>query len=123
MEIFFIVGRILLGGFFIMNGISHFKDFDSLRGYAVSKNVANPGLVVAVGGLFLLIGGIGVLFGLYVPVAVASLVLFLIPVTFIMHAYWKDADPVMRLSDQTNFMKNLALLGAVLTLLAIPRPW
>lgn len=123
MEILFIIGRILLGGFFIMSGINHFKDWSALKAYAASKNVANPGLAVAVGGLLLLIGGIGVLFGLYIPTAVASLVLFLVPVTFVMHAYWKDADPAMRMSDQVNFMKNLALLGAVLTLLAIPRPW
>jgi putative oxidoreductase len=46
------------------------------------------------------------------------LVLFLIPVTFIIHPFWKIQDPAAKMGEMINFTKNLALLGAVLILLA-----
>jgi hypothetical protein len=40
-----------------------------------------------------------------------------------MHNFWKLEDPQLRMADKINFMKNMALLGAILMLLAIPSPW
>jgi len=54
---------------------------------------------------------------------VGAIVLFLVPVTFIMHAFWADHDPMQRQSDMINFTKNIALLGSSLMFLAVPRPW
>ena len=122
-EILFLVGRILFGGFFLMSGINHFKGLCMLKGYAASKGVPAPGLAVAVSGLLMLVGGLGVILGVYIMWSVTALVLFLLPVTFIMHAYWKDTDPNMRMNNRINFMKNLALLGAALMLLIISTPW
>ena len=82
-----------------------------------------PGIAVAGSGLLLIVGGLGVLLGVYVPWALAALILFLIPVTFMMHAYWKVADPMAKMADQVNFWKNLSLLGAALMMLAVPLPW
>jgi hypothetical protein len=40
-----------------------------------------------------------------------------------MHNYWTATDPNVRLADSINFQKNMALLGAALVMLAVPRPW
>ena len=40
-----------------------------------------------------------------------------------MHNFWTLADPQLRMADKVNFMKNMALLGAILMFLAIPLPW
>jgi uncharacterized membrane protein YphA (DoxX/SURF4 family) len=40
-----------------------------------------------------------------------AIVLFLLPVTLIMHAFWADHDPAKRQVDMINFTKNIALLG------------
>jgi hypothetical protein len=40
-----------------------------------------------------------------------------------MHQYWKHTDPMMKINDQVNFMKNIAILGAAWMLLMIPQPW
>jgi len=48
---------------------------------------------------------------------------FLVPVTFMMHAYWQETDPMQGINQRVNFQKNIALLGAALLLLFIPRPW
>lgn len=122
-EILFLVGRVLFGGYFVMSGLNHFMKSEMLTGYAQSKGVPMPKVAVAVSGLLLLAGGLGVLTGAYVGWAVLALALFLVPVSFKMHAFWAIPDTMARMGDQVNFMKNMALLGAALMLLMIPGPW
>lgn len=119
----FVLGRILLGGYFIKNGLNHFQNLQGLTGYVQSKGVPSPKLAVAITGLMLFLGGLGILLGVYVNVAVALLVLFLLGTLFKMHRYWEAADPMVRIGEHVNFYKNLGLLGAILMLLAIPVPW
>ena len=74
-------------------------------------------------GILLLLGGLSILFGIYPYVGIVMLVAFLLPVSFMMHNFWTLADPQLRMADKVNFMKNMALLGAILMFLAIPLPW
>jgi len=106
-----------------MNGYNHIKNLTMLTGYAQSKGVPMPKLAVFFTGLLLLLGGAGVLLGVYVECAVLFLSIFLVGVTFQMHQYWKVSDPMQRMGERVNFYKNLGLLGGVLMLLAIPTPW
>ncbi len=108
------LGRILFGGFFIMNGYNHFANLTMMAGYTQSKGVPAAKPAVAISGLLLLIGGLSTLFNFYPEIGLAALVLFLLPVTFLMHAFWKVQDPMAKMGERVNFMKNLALLGATL---------
>ena len=117
--VYFILGRILLGGYFLMNGYNHFKNRVMLADYAHAKSVFMPKGSVLLTGLMLTLGGVGILFWVYVRVAIAILVIFLAVVTFKMHRYWKISDPMMRMSERVNFYKNLALLGALLLLIRL----
>lgn len=119
----FIIGRVLLGGFFINSGINHFRGIAMMSGYAHVKGVPLPKSSVAFSGVLLLIGGLSVLLGVYPTIGVAALAIFLIPVTYMMHAFWKVQEPMAKMGERVNFTKNVALLGAALTLLAIPQPW
>ena len=123
METLFLIGRILFGGYFIFNGINHFMRLKMMSEYTKMKGVPVPGASVALTGALLLIGGITIFLGAYIRLGVLALAIFLISVTFMMHNFWKIQDPQMKMGEMVNFMKNMALLGAVLMLLAIPRPW
>jgi putative oxidoreductase len=121
-ETLFLAGRILLGGYYIMGGIQHLTRMKPTVWYARSKGVPAPDLAVPGTGAMLILGGLSLLLGLYPVVGVALIVLFLVPTTFTMHAFW--AEPVdKRQGQMINFMKNVALIGAALMLLAIPTPW
>ncbi len=119
----FLLGRILLGGYFIMSGYAHFKNLQSYTGYAQSKGVPIPKLAVLMTGALLVLSGLGILLGVWVEGAVFLLSVFFIFVTPKMHNYWAITDPMQRMGERVNFYKNLGLLGAVLMLLAIPTPW
>ena len=111
-------GRILFGGYFLYSGYNHFAKAGMMAGYAQSKGVPSAKAAVIGSGLLLLTGGLSVLFNIYVTVGMVALALFLIPVSLMMHAYWKLQDPSARVGEMVNFAKNLALLGAVLILMS-----
>ena len=115
----FLLGRLLFGGYFMMAGLNHFMHLKMMAGYAASKKVPMPKAAVIVSGLLIFLGGLWVLTGVYVPVGVAELALFLVVVTFKMHDFWNDKDPMAKMGNMVNFQKNTALLGAALMLLQI----
>lgn len=123
MEILFLLGRVLFGGFFIISGIRHFQHLDMMAGFTASKGFPAAKPAVMASGLMIVLGGLSILLGLRPFVGVVLITLFLIPVTFWMHSYWDDKEPMTRINNQVNFMKNVALLGAAWMLLAVPRPW
>jgi uncharacterized membrane protein YphA (DoxX/SURF4 family) len=91
--------------------------------YAAAKGVPLPGLAVVGAGALMAIAGVALLLGRWPRVAIGALVLFFIPVTLFMHAFWRVSDPAMRIQEMVNFMKNVALLGSTMMLAAIPEPW
>jgi putative oxidoreductase len=123
MHFLFLLGRILFGGFFLVNSYRHLTRSSAMAPYAASKGVPVPKLAVLGSGVLLGLGGLSILLGVRPSLGVLFLALFLLPVSFTMHNYWADQDPQMRQNNEIQFHKNLALLGAALMLLAIPQPW
>jgi putative oxidoreductase len=78
---------------------------------------------VAGTGVVLLVGGLSMLLGVYPVVGIILLIIFLLGVSFQMHNFWKVADAQMKQIDMINFTKNMALVGALLMFLLLPRPW
>jgi uncharacterized membrane protein YphA (DoxX/SURF4 family) len=121
-EILFLAGRVLFGLFWIIAGFNHLTKTKALAGYAEAKGVPMPKLSVMVSGLLILFGGLSIVLGYYPYIGVLSLSLFLVPVTLMMHRFWEEKGD-SRMSQMSNFLRNIALLGAALMLLQIPLPW
>lgn len=118
-----LVGRIVISVFFVYYGVNNLIDFGAMTGYAAYKGVPIPSIAVIVGAILLLIGGVSLLIGYRPVIGIAALVVFLLPVTMMMHNFWSVTDPQMRVIEQGLWMRNMALAGATLFMLAIPRPW
>ena len=118
----FVAGRVLFAFFHLASAINHFKSLNSYAQYAGSKKVPAPKLAVLGSGILLLIGGLSILLGCRPTIGLGALVLFYLGVTPMMHNFWA-AGPEQKQHELINFMKNVALLGATLMFLAIPRPW
>ena len=104
------VGRVLYSLLFIFSGISHFSA--NTINYALSQGVPAAEFLVPLSGAMAFLGGLSVLLGYKSRVGALLLILFLVPVTLMMHDFWNVADPMMRQMQMGNFMKNTALLGA-----------
>ncbi len=119
MDFLFVIARVLFGGFFVLNGYNHIMNGKHLIGYASSKKVPNPKVAVLVSGLFILLGGLGIIFWTEVNLAVLLIVLFLVPVSFVMHNFWAEKDASAKAGDYIAFTKNIALIGGALAFLFI----
>lgn len=123
LDVVFLAGRIILGAYFVHAGWNHFQHRKMMAGYAASKKVPFPMAATLGTGALLTLGGLSVLSGAYPLIGLAMLAVFLVGVTPQMHNFWAIQDPMMRMGERVNFLKNTALLGAVLALVAVPQPW
>ncbi|MBP6931124.1 MAG: DoxX family protein [Candidatus Pacebacteria bacterium] len=115
-----ILGRVLFGAYFLYSGINHFRNQKSLAGYAKFKKVPMPELAVLITGVMLVVGGAGILLAVspaYTNASALILTLFMVPTTFMMHNFWEEKDAQAKMNDQIAFMKNVALIGALLMFL------
>jgi putative oxidoreductase len=118
-----VLGRTIFGGYFLYSGIHHFQHREMMSQYAAHKGVASPDAAVRGTGALLLAGGFSVLAGAKPRRGLAAVIAFLVPVTLQMHRFWEVEDPQQRAGEMVNFSKNIALIGAALTMMQIPEPW
>jgi uncharacterized membrane protein YphA (DoxX/SURF4 family) len=123
MEIAFLIGRIVLGIYYLFNAANHFMQLEMMTGYTASKGVPAPKLAVAGSGLVLFLGGLSILLGYQPYIGAILVVIFLVPVAFMMHNFWAVDDQQMKMAEMVNFLKNLALAASALMFLVIPTPW
>jgi putative oxidoreductase len=117
------LSRLILGIYFIFNGFNHFKNLNFLSEWVKNKGISASKFMVIFSGILLLIGGFSILLGSYIEIGILALTIFFLPTTFLMHDFWREQDPQMKMIQTVNFMKNLALWAAILSLLFVPQPW
>jgi len=83
-------------------------------GYAASKGVPMASVAVPLSGIIAFVGGVSILLGYKAKYGALLIVVFLLPVTFMMHNFWIYTDPMQAQMQMANFMKNLSMLGAAL---------
>ena len=105
-----LLGRLCYSAIFIMAGPAHFTKAD--LAYGVSQGVPLAAIAVPLSGVIALMGGLSILAGYKARLGAWLLVLFLVPVTFMMHNFWTISDPGAKTLQQIMFMKNLSMLGA-----------
>lgn len=69
-------------------------------------------VLVPISGIMALAGGLSILLGYKAKLGAWLLIVFLIPVTLMMHAFWKFNNPAEHQVQMTMFMKNASMLGA-----------
>jgi len=119
MQVLFVIGRILLGGYFVYNGYSHFVNLAEMTGYTTMKKVPMARAAVIIGGVMLTLGGLAIVLNRFAILGMCLVVLFLIPTTIIMHAFWKETDQNARMMERIQFAKNLGLIGSLILLISI----
>jgi len=82
--------------------------------WAAQQGVPLPGLLVPLAGVISLVGGLSVILGYRAKLGAWLLVLFLVPVTLLLHNFWAVKDPMMAQIQQGFFIANLSRIGAAL---------
>ncbi len=107
-----VLGRFFFVLIFLMSGPLHFSKQEVA--YAAAQGVPLASLLVPFSGVLAFAGGLSILLGYRAKVGAWLLVLFLVPVTVMMHNFWAVHDPMMAQVHMAMFMKNVAMLGGAL---------
>lgn len=112
-----LLGRILLAAIFIKSGWGKIGGFEGTAAYMASKGLPMVQVLLVLTILVELGGGLLLAVGFKARWAALAIALFLVPVTFLFHAFW--GIPAEQVMNQTNhFFKNAAILGGMLMVFA-----
>src|SRR5437667_12347402 len=95
----FLIGRLIFGGYFIHNGINHFKQTETIAQYAGAKKVPRPREAVIATGAMLLLGGTSILLRIKPQVGAAAVLRVLVGVSPSMHDFWPAEGAHLRVTD------------------------
>lgn len=120
MEVLFLIGRLMAALMYLLLGISHFVQLSALIDYAESRKVPVPFLTVPLTGLALIGGALSIGLGFYPRAGVIIVVTFLLLAALVAHRPTPQDDGQVWHQEMFNFMRNMALAGTTLMLLATP---
>jgi len=119
-----LVARLMITAIFlasaVMNKIPQFK---AVAETMAGKGVPQPKLLLVGAIAFLLLGSVSLILGFRARLGALLLLIFLAAATFYFHAFW-NLPAEEQMAEQIEFMKNLALMGTMVFLIANgPGPW
>lgn len=109
--------RVLLALMFVMSGFSKLTAIAGTTGYIASKGLPLPGVLAVASGLLELLGGLALTLGFKARIAAGALAVFTLLASLLFHNFWSlPAEQVM--VNQLMFLKNLAVIGGMLLVVA-----
>ena len=108
-----LVGRLFIALLFFQSGWHKIADFAGTARSMAAKGIPLPEVLLAVTIVLVVGGALMIVLGWHARWAAAALLAWMIPVTLLYHAFW-TAEPAQVFNQTTHFMKNLAIMGALL---------
>ena len=117
-SVLLILGRVLLGGLFVVAGIRHLSIVDMLAVRVRTRGIAYPRLVITAGTVLQLAMGAALMFGFFVAPAAFGLVGFTILAGLMLLDFWHmEGDARGQLINA--WLSNLAVIGGLLVTAAV----
>jgi len=107
-----VLGRFFFALIFLIAAPNHFTK--QTIAFSASQGVPLAWIAVPLSGALAIAGGLSILLGYRAKLGAWLIVLFLIPVTLMLHKFWTVADPMMAQIQMILFMKNVSMLGGAL---------
>ncbi|MDT9687016.1 DoxX family protein [Streptomyces sp. P9(2023)] len=118
MDALVLIGRILFVLLFFASAFGHLTKTQAMGAYAASRGVPAAVPATIASGLLILAGGVSIALGIWADLGALLIAAFLFPTAVLMHGFWREEDPQARQMEQVHFLKDIALGGAALMLLA-----
>lgn len=111
-----LIGRILVAAIFLWSGIGKIAGFAGTLGYMTSQGVplAEVALVITI--IVEIGAALMLIVGWYARLGATALLIWMIPVTLIFHAFWAVPPDQVQM-QMIQFFKNLGLMGAMLLII------
>ncbi len=111
-----LVGRILVAAIFLWSGIGKIGGFAGTAGYMTSMGVPLAELALVVTIVVEIGAALMLILGWQARLGAAALLLWMIPVTLVFHAFWA-VPPDQAQMQMIQFFKNVGLMGAMLLII------
>ena len=85
---------ILLGLFFMLNGVNHLFNTHIYEEYAHKRGLISPRLMVRISGVALIFGGLSLMSNFAMIFGIIGLSIFLIIASFTIHKFWQESDHI-----------------------------
>lgn len=109
-----LIGRIFISLIFFWEAFDSIAYFDSVQRTMDTYGFTwNPDFLLTCAIIVLILGALFVLFGYRSSTGAFLLLLYWVPVTFIVYSFWNDPVSERRLQSIL-FMKNIAIIGGLL---------
>jgi putative oxidoreductase len=108
-----LLGRTLLGGFFVWNGLVKMFTPSATAAYMANGGLPESGTLAVLVGMFEFFAGLALAVGVRTRVTAFSLATFTLLASLLYHNYWSMAAD-QQVVQQLLFSKNMALVGALL---------
>jgi len=112
-----LIGRLLLASIFLISGFKKILGFAATAGYMTSKGLPMADALLVATIIIELGGGLMLVAGWQARWGATALFLWMIPVTYVFHAYWAVPEQEVRMQF-IQFQKNLAIMGGLLYVIA-----
>ncbi len=112
-----LAARVLLGAIFVQSGFGKLMGLGAFIGGLESQGVPLAPILGTIGALVECFGGLAVVLGAWTRLAAVLVAGFTVVATLIAHRYWDAAPEAMKM-QQIQFMKNLAIIGGYVSLVA-----
>lgn len=114
-----VAGRVMLAIIFLMSAVGNkIPNFNDVAAYMASEGVPMPQVMLFGGIVFLIAGSLSVIAGYKAKIGAGLLLVFLVLATYFFHDFWTFEDASEKQQQMIQFMKNLALMGAMVHLIA-----
>ncbi|MCP3757050.1 DoxX family protein [Streptomyces sp. TBY4] len=118
MDVLVLIGRVLFALIFLGSAVAHLTKTQAMGAYAASRGVPAAVPATITSGLVILAGGLSIALGIWADLGALLLAAFAFTAAVLMHGFWREEDPQARQTEQTHFLKDTALGGAALMLIA-----
>jgi putative oxidoreductase len=121
MDALALAARILFVPVFLSSGLfGHLgPGRQMLTQFSAARKIPSPAFLVPFSGLWIVVGSLSVLLGIYGDVGALMLTLFTVATALLMHPFWKESDEQAKMQEQVQFTKDLALAGGALGLFIV----
>lgn len=109
-----LLGRIFISLIFFWEAYDSIAFYDSVKRTMTNYGITwNQDFLLITVIVFLIIGGLFILIGYKAPIGAILLLIYWIPVTFMVYSFWNDPVSERRMASIL-FMKNMAIIGGLL---------
>ena len=113
-DVVILLARIMIGLIFVMSGWPKLMNYSGTVAGIAKRGV--PDFLAYLAPPVEFFGGLAIMLGLFTEAAAILMVVFTIIATITSHRFWEFSDPAQYRAQNTNFFKNVTMIGGMLLL-------